>query len=75
MAETSEPTRNPKKRGNCAELEQARNQQMEHSEKSDACFLRIAGRFAGNTLDATLAKIQRLIIDGVVEEKYTTPHT
>ena len=59
----------------CAKLEQACDSQMERSEKSDARFVGIAARFRGNELDATLAKIQRLIIDGVVEEKYTTPHT
>ena len=48
---------------------------MERSEKTDAVFVRVAVNFAGNELDATLEKIQRLMIDGVVEEKYTTPHT
>ena len=48
---------------------------MERSEKTDADLARLPVSFAGNELDATLAKIQRLIIDGVVEENYTTPHT
>ncbi len=48
----------------CAELERSCERQMERSEKTDARFVHFAARFAGNKLDATLEKIQRLIIDG-----------
>src|SRR5215470_1040332 len=64
ITETSQPVQNQNKRGDCAQLEQACDWQMERSEKSDACFVRFAVRFAGDTLDATLQEIQRLIIDG-----------
>ena len=48
----------------CAQPEQACDSRMERSKKSAACFVRGAVRFAGDTLDATLQEIQRLIIDG-----------
>jgi len=64
-----------RKEERCVELEQRCEARMEHSEKTDAYFAPFAVRFAGDELDATLGKILRLIIDGVVEAKYTTPRT
>jgi len=58
------PPKNQKERHSYAELERGCERQMERSKKTDACFVHFAGRFAGNKLDATLEKIQRLIIDG-----------
>ena len=46
------------------ELERSCERQMECNEKTNTNFVLFAGRFAGNKLDATPEKIQRLIIDG-----------
>ena len=51
------------------ELERSCERQMECNEKTNTSFVLFAVRFAGNKLDATPEKIQRLIIDGCSGKK------